>query len=198
LRPAVIESRIIPYGIDLAVFQPGDRDAARAALNIRRDARMLLFVANRARGNLYKDYATIRATLEKIARALPDQPVLCIALGDDSPEEHLGNAVIRFVPFEKDPKMVARYYQAADVYLHAARADTFPNAVLEALACGTPVVATAVGGIPEQVKGLAMEHHRCAARDLNRYGPDEATGALVPVADASAMGYCIQTLLDDE
>ena len=36
------------------------------------------------------------------------------------------------------------------------RADNFPRAVLEALCCGTPVVATAVGGIPEQVKGLTI------------------------------------------
>ena len=55
------------------------------------------------------------------------------------------------LPFQKNPELVAAYYQAADIYLHAARADTFPNTVLEALACGTPVVATAVGGIPEQI-----------------------------------------------
>ena len=56
----------------------------------------------------------------------------------------------------KGAETVAPYYQAADVYLHAAKADNFPRAVLEALCCGTPVVATAVGGIPEQVKGLKI------------------------------------------
>jgi len=54
-------------------------------------------------------------------------------------------------PYKKDPKNVARFYQAADIYIHPARADTFLNIVLEALACGTPVVASAVGGIPKQV-----------------------------------------------
>ena len=83
------------------------------------------------------------------------------------------------MPYQKDPKVVARYYQVADVYIHAARADTFPNTVLEALACGTPVVATAVGGIPEQVE-------------------DGVTGFLMPPGDAEAMAEAIITLLTDD
>jgi glycosyltransferase involved in cell wall biosynthesis len=74
---------------------------------------------------------------------------------------------------------VANYYRAADAYLHAAKADTFPSVVLEALACGTPVVATAVGGIPEQV----------------RLGE---TGELTPGGDAQAMGEAVVRLLNDE
>jgi glycosyltransferase involved in cell wall biosynthesis len=86
---------------------------------------------------------------------------------------------LRFVPYQKDPATVARYYQAADVYVHAAHADTFPNTVLEAMACGTPVVATAVGGIPEQV--------------------DEArTGFLVPAGDAQALATRLMDLLSDD
>jgi glycosyltransferase involved in cell wall biosynthesis len=53
---------------------------------------------------------------------------------------------------------VAKYYQAADLYVHAAVADTF-LASLEALACGTPVVATGVGGIPEQIPNLDEAQH---------------------------------------
>jgi glycosyltransferase involved in cell wall biosynthesis len=73
---------------------------------------------------------------------------------------------------------VARYYQAADVYVHAARADTFPNTVLEAQACGTPVVATAVGGIPEQVE-------------------DGRSGYLVSAGDAPALAERLTQLLSD-
>ena len=75
---------------------------------------------------------------------------------------------MRFVGHQKSAQTVAQYYQAADVYLHAATADTFPRAVLEALACGTPVVATGVGGIPEQVRSLG-----------DAFGPAKATGILV-------------------
>jgi glycosyltransferase involved in cell wall biosynthesis len=75
-------------------------------------------------------------------------------------------------------RMVARYYQAADLYIHAARADTFPNTILEALACGIPVIATAVGGIPEQIH-------------------EGKTGFLTPLGDASAMAGAIWRLLED-
>ena len=113
------------------------------------------------------------------------------ATGEDAPVERIGRAEVRFVPFQRDPKMVARYYQAADVYIHAAKVDTFPNSVLEALACGTPVVATAVGGIVEQVKGLRIT-------ELGIYDADEATGVLVSLGSAEAMAEALVTLLTDE
>jgi hypothetical protein len=47
--------------------------------------------------------------------------VLFLALGEDAPAERIGQAEVRFVPYQKDPHLVARYYQAADVYVHAAR-----------------------------------------------------------------------------
>jgi glycosyltransferase involved in cell wall biosynthesis len=103
---------------------------------------------------------------------------------------------VRFVSYQKDPKAVARYYQAADLYLHAAKADNFPNTVLEALACGKPVVATAVGGIPEQLKGL--QSLGCRMPALNRYEMNEATGVLVPPGDAGGMAASIEQLLNDK
>jgi glycosyltransferase involved in cell wall biosynthesis len=100
------------------------------------------------------------------------------------------------VKFEQDPARVAEHYRAADVYVHAARADTFPTTVLEALACGTPVVASSVGGIPEQVRSLRAVEARpamcvaAAAHDIA-----EATGFLVPPADAAAMADAVRVLL---
>ena len=71
-----------------------------------------------------------------------------------------------------------RYYQAADIYIHAAKADNFPNTVLEALACGTPVIATDVGGIPEQID-------------------DGKTGFLVPPGNPKEMAAAMQKILQD-
>jgi glycosyltransferase involved in cell wall biosynthesis len=194
LAPAIAERRIIPYGVDLSVFRAIDRHAARLALDVPQDAKVLLFAANGAKRNMFKDYDTMRAAVVRVT-ARENKQILFIALGEDARDEQIGQAQMRFVPYQKDSGLVARYYQAADLYLHAAKADTFPNAVLEALACGTPVVATAVGGIPEQIKGL---HSQCTLSDLNRHGVNDATGVLVPGGDAEAMADAIDRLLSDD
>jgi glycosyltransferase involved in cell wall biosynthesis len=110
-------------------------------------------------------------------------------LGDDGPEETAGRARIRFVPFEPDGAITALHYIAADLYLHAAHADTFPLSVLEALACGTPVVATAVGGIPEQLVALPPAGGAWAEE------PGDATGVLVGHGEAERMGRAVAHLL---
>lgn len=178
LAPAIAESRVIPNGVDLSVFHPADKQAVRAVLGIPPDVKMLLFTATSIRRHVYKDFGTIRAAVALVGDRLHGQHVLFVALGEDGPTQRFGQVEVRFVPFQKDAEAVARYYQAADVYVHAARADTFPNTVLEALACGTPVVATAVGGIPEQIE-------------------DGKTGFLVPPGDADAMSVRIEQILKD-
>jgi glycosyltransferase involved in cell wall biosynthesis len=65
--------------------------------------------------------------------------------------------------------------------------------ILEALASGTPVVATAVGGIPEQIRSLRRE----AAEEWALYGADEATGVLVGPHDAPALAGATVAVLAD-
>jgi glycosyltransferase involved in cell wall biosynthesis len=124
--------------------------------------------------------------------------VLFIALGEDAPAERIGQAEVCFVPYQKDPGTVARYCQAADVYVHAARAEVWGLTITEALACGTPVVATAVGGIVEQVKGLGISDSGFCHSDLNRYSLDDATGLLVAAEDAQGMAFGVERLLQDK
>ncbi|HVX31203.1 MAG TPA: glycosyltransferase, partial [Nitrolancea sp.] len=59
LAPAVAEARVIPNGVDLSIFRPGDRQAARAELGIPQDAHVLVFAANVIRDNVWKDYRTL-------------------------------------------------------------------------------------------------------------------------------------------
>ncbi len=178
LSPAIIERRVIHNGLNLSVFRPGDRVEARARLGLPQEARILLFVGQGGRSNRFKDFDTIEKALEKLSAEERPYQLLLLCLGGAGREEQVGIARIRFIDFTADLDKVADIYRAADVYLHAAHADTFPNVVLEALACGTPVVATAVGGIPEQIE-------------------DGVTGFLVPPRDAAAMGSRAQQLLED-
>ena len=197
LAPAVVDTRIIPNGVDLTVFYRAEMQATRAALGLPQDTKVLVFAASKIRRNVWKDYNTMKAAISFLGTRLHRQKVLFVALGEDASTERIGQVEVRFVPYQKDAELVARYYQAADLYLHAARADTFPNTVLEALACGTPVVATAVGGIPEQVRGLEMAICGWRFNPFNTYQVDEATGVMVPPGDAEAMALGIERLLKD-
>lgn len=198
LMEGVVECRVIPNGVDLSVFRPADKQAVRAALGIPANVKVALIAANAIRHSAWKDAQTVLAALSQISERWPEQDVRFIALGEDAPPQRVGQANVHFVPYQEDPETVARYYQAADVYVHPARADTFPNTVIEALACGTPVVATAVGGIPEQVKSVNILENDIRSRNLRSYGMDEATGVLVQERDAKAMAQAMVLLLTDE
>lgn len=195
LMPGIVDARIIPYGVDLSVFRCGDKSATRQALGIDSEAYVLLFAANSIRNNTWKDYATMRSAVGLVAQRARGRKVLFLALGESGPPERIGDATIQFIPFVRETKSVAQYYQAADVYIHAARADTFPCTVLEALACGTPVVAAAVGGIPEQIKSLnALDH--AAIPSVPSVSADSATGLLVGAGDAECLAHGIEQLMD--
>ncbi len=189
LAPAIAEARVIPNGVDLNVFHPGDKAMARAALGIPQDVRVVLLTTG-SLGSMWKDDATLIGTIERIAIDGGAQP-LFIALGRETAVPRAGHARVRSVRFQNDPHVIATYCQAADVYLHAAKADTAPLAVLEAMACGTPVVATSLGGIPEQIRPVAIERLAGGYADVG-----EATGVLVPPRNADAMAQALRLLLD--
>ena len=177
LKTGVIDSCIIPNGVNTKIFKPYSKTSAREELGLLPDDKIVLFAANGIRKNIWKDYKTLKSSLSIISGN--NKKVLCIALGETAPSINIGPVEIRFIPYQRDPCIVARYYQAADVYVHPSRADTFPNTVLEALACGTPVIASKVGGIPEQII-------------------EGKTGYLVPEGDAGRMAEKITFLLENE
>jgi glycosyltransferase involved in cell wall biosynthesis len=169
LCPAVVENRVIPYGVDLTVFKPRKKSEVRAALNIPQDKAVVLLRAKslKTKNNYWLDFQGAKMIVDALT-AQPNIPMTIIALGDDRPDEYFGQSEIRYIPYQKDHHTLAQYYQAADVFFHPARADNFPLVVLEALACGTPVVATQVCGIPEQIV-------------------DGVTGFLTPAGDVKSM-----------
>lgn len=190
---AIEARRVIPNGVNVSLFHPGNKRTVREELKIEPGRQVLLFVANGFRGNGSKSLGMVKSALSRISLRSHDTKLLLIALGETGVREAVGQAEIRFVPYQHAPEHVARYYQAADLYVHAAKVDTFPNTILEALASGTPVVATAVGGIPEQVKGLKV-----GKDPTNRYDLNEATGLLVPPDNPAVFAHSIERLLEDE
>ena len=169
------QSKIIPYGVELNTFCPvKNLDANRKELNIPENTYVLLFCGNHASKSPFKDYQTV----ENAVTQLEGKNVLLITLGGNSNLEKRGTVTIRHVPYESNSSMLAKYYQSADIFLHAAHADNFPNTILESLASGVPVITTAVGGIPEQVQ-------------------DGSTGFLVPSHDYKAMAEKINVLLSN-
>ena len=180
LAPALIEAKVIPNGVDTSLFHPGDQAQARQALDLPKEMPILLFVANGIQKNPFKDYETLNKAAELLGESVKS-PMHLVALGDERKEgskEQLGHVTIHYIPRMSDPHIVAQYYQAADLYLHAAKADTFPNTILEAMACGLPVIASNVGGIPEQVV-------------------DGVTGFLVPPGNPNLIVSAVQYLLDN-
>ena len=192
LRAGTVEMRVIANGVDLSTFHPGGSRGSREALGIPPEARVLLFVASGGAHNEFKDYALLRAAIVRVAAGSGRAPLVFLALGGDAPPERIEGGEIRHLPFLDRAEEVARVYRSADAYIHAARADTFPNTILEALACGTPVVATAVGGIPEQVRSLRGGP---AWGGKATYGDESATGFLVPPGDDEAFAEGVLRLL---
>ncbi len=179
LLPGIEETRVIPHGVDLTVFRPGDKREARECLALPQQSWIVLFAANSISKNPWKDFKTLRAAVKHLAAQEKDKPVHFVAVGEGNASDKAQVTDVQFVPLVREPLSMARYYQAADIYVHAARVDTFPNTVMEATACGTPVIATAVGGIPEQVL-------------------DGRSGFLVPAGDAEAMARHAQFLFENE
>ncbi|HEY3797714.1 MAG TPA: glycosyltransferase [Caulobacteraceae bacterium] len=178
LGPAIRGARLIPHGVDLGVFRPDDRCAARIALDLPVGAKIVAFVADRVQTNAYKDWSTQTRALERLAASGKGDELVFLAIGGDEATSHVGPIEVRHVPYTNDPERLALYYRSADVLTHAARAETFGLVIAEAQACGTPVIGSRVGGIPEIIR-------------------DGQTGLLVNPGDAAALADAIGALLAD-
>jgi D-inositol-3-phosphate glycosyltransferase len=157
--------RVVPPGVDHAFFGPGHRPQARRALGLPADAPLLLFVG-RIQPLKGADVA-VRALAAMASRPAADAASgahMVVVGGPSGPrgEEHLAALQklvdelglagrVRFV--EPQPhELLSTYYRAADVCVVPSRSESFGLVALEAAACGTPVVAAAVGGLTTLVE----------------------------------------------
>jgi glycosyltransferase involved in cell wall biosynthesis len=152
------------------------RDVLRATLGLR--ARPTLGFAGRL---------TVQKALPGLLAALAEVPDADLVLLGDGPErdalEERASALglgerVRFLG-GGDRGAVLRLFRAVDVAVLSSDWENFPHTVVEALAVGTPVVATAVGGVPEVVV-------------------DGENGLLVPPGDVAALAAALRTITVDD
>jgi D-inositol-3-phosphate glycosyltransferase len=182
--PSRIE--VVPPGVDHAFFSPGDRRGARVALGLG-DHPVLLFAG---RIQPLKGLTVAIGALAELSAAHPDAVLLVVGgqSGAGGTEEmaaaqalidiHGLHDRVRFVP-PQPHHLLSTYYRAADVCIVPSRSESFGLVALEAAACGTPVVAAAVGGLRTLVD-------------------DGVTGFLVDTRDPADYAAAVATLLDDE
>ncbi len=152
VRQSILKDKpisVIYNGIDISVFNPlsrSDLTKLRFDLNLPQDKKIILVVAKRGQSNPWKggNYA------QEIMKAFMDNPeVFFVDLGGDKNQT---TDKIKTVSYINNEGILAKYYSAADMLLYPSLADNCPLVVLEAMACGLPIVSFNTGGILELVE----------------------------------------------
>lgn len=173
-------SRTIPNGCDLSVFRPRSRADARRRLSIDPDADVVLYIG---RLDLNKG---LRELIEAAISLDAARPGLLLYLVGEGPDHSLIQHAIDSANAASwirlqgacAPDEVSIWMAASDVVTLPSYMEGCPNVILEALACGRPVVATRVGGIPEIL--------------------NENCGRLVPARDPAALAQALREVLEQE
>lgn len=177
---------VIPCGVDVERFQPRDIRRARLELSLPAAAPILLFVG---RLQPSKGIDILLRAAAEIRRDRPDVCVLVVGGGLDDRDERetaelqrlqqlgaeLGLHDVHYVRAQPQ-ETLAKYYAAADVFVMPSHYESFGMVVLEAMACGTPVVGSNVGGLSYTIA-------------------DGESGLLVPPGDWRAFARAIARLL---
>ncbi len=150
----VTHVQVQPLGVDTRVFTPQARDEHwRTSLGLPADARLLLYAGR------FAPEKNLPQLVEAVQRLGPRYHLL--ALGD-GPQPPAGDQV-HVLEFQAAPAQVARAMASVDAFVHAGDQETGGLAVLEAMACGTPVVVRDAGAFTETVAdgcGLAVDSDR--------------------------------------
>ncbi|MDZ4754987.1 MAG: glycosyltransferase [Phycisphaerae bacterium] len=167
LGAAAPRTHVVGNGVDTSLFCPGGRSAARADCGIVSNKPLLLAVGNLVpvKGHDVLIDALARLSAQRV-------PFQCVIVGDGPQRDPLQTR-IRALGLSDRVRLVGAlplaqlptWYRAADLMVLPSRSEGVPNVLLEATACGTPWIATAVGGVPE------IAH----------------AGALVPAGDSPAL-----------
>lgn len=149
--------RVIYNGVDTALFRPGDRREARRALGLTQGRRVLLFVGNLkgSKGclDLLSAFARVAATHPNVDLHYVGDGPEATGLAERAARQGLGERV--HLHGARPHAELGQWFNAANWTALPSHAEGVPNCLLESMACGTPVVASRVGGIPEVVPAEA-------------------------------------------
>jgi glycosyltransferase involved in cell wall biosynthesis len=176
-RIEVIHNAIAP-GWGAEEREPDRQNETRRALGIPPDRKIVLIVGRLSRE---KDHLTLLEATKRTQATVPAHLVI-VGEGPERPriEERIRQLGLQNeVTLTGQRNFAAPFYGIADLAVLSSLSEGSPNALLEALVCGVPAVATRVGGIPEIVR-------------------DEETALLVPPGDVEAMTSAMLRLLSDE
>jgi glycosyltransferase involved in cell wall biosynthesis len=170
---------VVPNPIDTDRWQPMDQRLARQLLGLPQDCPLLLWGAMGGGNDPRKGIDLLLAALTQLRSELTLHDLQLVVFGQHSPQSppQLGFPVHYTGHFYDDLSLRA-LYSAADAMVIPSRQDNFPNTGLEAHACGTPVVAFNIGGMPDIVA-------------------DRVTGALAEPFEPESLSGAIRWILDD-
>lgn len=167
LEEAGVNNIVIrPLGVEIDTFRPERRDRQWLVkqLGLGNDARLLCFAGRPAKEK------NVDVLIEAVQKLGAPYHLVLVGAGAGMPEE---DRVIS-MPYESDPKAVAKIIASCDAFVHANDKEPFGLIVLEAMACGRPVVGVNAGGVAETV--------------------DESVGQLAASADADDYAQAVEAL----
>lgn len=145
--------QVIPYGLNIRCFKPSKKSFVRNIWSLPRNKKIVLFGADNATSNENKGFQFLQEAIKILVRKDWAEQMELMIFGDREPHNPPDIGIkVHYLGRLHDEVSLALLYAAADVFVAPSIQDNLPNTVMESLACGTPVVAFKIGGMPDLIE----------------------------------------------